>query len=173
MKARAQQGRAQRGASLVEAMMGLVVFTVGILGLLQANALASSQNAFAYRQSSASLIARDVIDTLERLPYSHPALTVGNHTYQSDWGATEMPMMGATASVLGTDGKLPSGKSMHDVSWVVTEKLDASGALVEARLVQINIKFNIPGANQKTVTFYTAKYNPAALVGASKNFTEI
>ena len=63
-----------RGTSLIEAMAALVVFSVGILGVMQMNVLASQQNNLARSQTIASKIARDVADSFERLPFDHPLL---------------------------------------------------------------------------------------------------
>ena len=65
-----------RGTSLIEAMAALVVFSVGILGVMQMNVLASQQNNLARSQTAASRIARDMADAFERLPFDHPLLNV-------------------------------------------------------------------------------------------------
>jgi hypothetical protein len=62
-----------RGTSLIEAMAAMLVFTVGILGVMQMNVLASGQNTLALHQTTANRIARDLADSFERLPYNHPA----------------------------------------------------------------------------------------------------
>ena len=55
-------------------MAALAVFTVGILGVMQMNVLASQQNNLARSQTIASKIARDIADSFERLPFDHPLL---------------------------------------------------------------------------------------------------
>ena len=61
--------RATRGFSLIEALAALAVFSIGILGVMQMNVLASQQNGLARRQSTASKIGRDLVDAFERLPF--------------------------------------------------------------------------------------------------------
>ncbi|MDC0713058.1 hypothetical protein POL68_31640 [Stigmatella sp. ncwal1] len=62
-----------RGTTIIEAMAAMLVFVVGILGVMQMNVLASGQNNLALHQTTASRIARDLADAFERLPYEHPA----------------------------------------------------------------------------------------------------
>lgn len=62
-----------RGTTIIEAMAAMLVFTVGILGVMQMNVLASGQNTLALHQTTANRIARDLADAFERLPYDHPA----------------------------------------------------------------------------------------------------
>ncbi|SEU24894.1 type IV pilus modification PilV family protein [Stigmatella erecta] len=62
-----------RGTTIIEAMAAMLVFTVGILGVMQMNVLASGQNTLAMNQTTANRIARDLADAFERLPYNHPA----------------------------------------------------------------------------------------------------
>jgi hypothetical protein len=64
-----------RGTTIIEAMAAMLVFTVGILGVMQMNVLASGQNTLALHQTTASRIARDLADAFERLPFNHPAFT--------------------------------------------------------------------------------------------------
>src|SRR5512139_2542630 len=73
-----------RGTSLIEAMAALVVFSVGILGVMQMNVLASKQNNLARAQTTASRLARDVADSFERLPFSHDAIKRQTSLLQSD-----------------------------------------------------------------------------------------
>jgi prepilin-type N-terminal cleavage/methylation domain-containing protein len=63
-----------RGVTLIESMIAMLVFTVGILGIMQMNVLASQQNNLARSRTVASRIARDVADALEPLPANHPLL---------------------------------------------------------------------------------------------------
>src|SRR5512140_773097 len=74
----------QRGTSLIEAMAALVVFSVGILGVMQMNVLASQQNNLARAQTAATRIARDVADSFERLPFDHPMLNRPTGLLQTD-----------------------------------------------------------------------------------------
>jgi len=67
-----------RGVTLIESMVAMLVFAVGILGIMQMNVLASRQNNLARSRTVASKIARDVADALEPLPDGHPLLTQPN-----------------------------------------------------------------------------------------------
>src|SRR5689334_6633743 len=71
----AKTRRRIRGASITEAMVSMAVFAVGIVGVIPMQLLSNVQNNMGKRHATASMIARDVIDTIEELPYNHPLLS--------------------------------------------------------------------------------------------------
>jgi prepilin-type N-terminal cleavage/methylation domain-containing protein len=73
-----------RGVTLIESMAAMVVFTIGIIGVMQMNVLASRQNNLARSRTIASKIARDVADSFERLPFNHPLLNQATTMDMSD-----------------------------------------------------------------------------------------
>jgi type IV pilus assembly protein PilV len=156
---------------LIEAMVALVVFTIGILGVMQMNIIASAQNGLASRETVAAAIGRDLVDTFERIPYGHAALAAGTHTYRSDWGL-EAPLLGASGAIIQADGRINATTNKHAVTWTVEERTNAAGQ-VEAKLITISITFRVPGAVTKSVNVYTAKYNPNVMVGPGSGFLEI
>ena len=67
---------AQRGFSLIEVMISMVILAVGILGVAQMQILASNQNGLARRTSRAAAIARDFVETAQRWTWNDPRLPV-------------------------------------------------------------------------------------------------
>lgn len=193
MSHRSSSPRAQRGASLIEAMMSLVILAIGILGVLQMSGLASQQNALATRESTASLIARDLVDVIDRMPYAHTAL--GGQTlpvpelrvdiYDRAQGIRnfdawpgELPILGATAPIVGADFQNGNLGGIEAVWWTVREE-QVDGE-VATKQIEITVRLRMPGAGQnnqprtRDLRFWTSKYNPQVVVGAAAaGFTEI
>jgi type IV pilus assembly protein PilV len=176
---------ARRGETLIEAMVSMAVFTIGVLGLLQMNVLASGQNGLALRQTTATMIARDLIDSLERIPYGSPLLAPADgvshndagfadldaedtHKLEDDPGVGVRPMLGAAQATWKAEG----GSSAYEVGWRVAQAEDAAGR-EDARHVVVMVRFRVPGAGTKQVELWTVKYNPEVVVGSSTAVLEI
>src|SRR5687768_14567313 len=114
-----------RGFSLIESMAALLVFTIGILGVMQMNVIASQQNNVARSHTTASKLARDLADAFERLPYNHtifsqptdpllqpssPAFTDfsntdGLYTLEDAVALTNVrPLLGAADAIMQSEG---------------------------------------------------------------------
>lgn len=155
-----------RGTTLIEAMVSVAVFSIGLLGLIGMNNLASAQNALADRQTISTEIGRDLIDAFERLPFDHSSLNpAGNpHTLKTEWGAAERPLIGAAVAAVTADGHIQTGASRYSVSWDVENRVNAAGEL-EAKVVRFQVTMRITASTTKTLTFHTVKYNPVVVVG--------
>lgn len=195
MNRRPSSRRNQRGTSLIEVMMSLVILAIGILGVLQMSGLASQQNALATRESTASLIARDLVDVIDRMPYTHTALggtalqaTGDQHevvvydrasnTVNFDAWPNEMPILGATPAILTSDTQNGNLGGIEQVRWVVRPEI--LNGVPATKWVEITVRMRMPGVGEnnaprtKDLRFWTSKYNPQVVVGAqAANFTEI
>lgn len=83
--------RPQRGATLIELMMALVVLAIGLLAVSQLFPAGSRGQVKDRMLSTASYYAQEKLESLNRLPWSDPALTVGRHpagTATENLGAT-------------------------------------------------------------------------------------
>lgn len=151
-----------RGFSLIEAMAAMLVFVIGIVGVMQMNVLASQQNNLANRHMVASKIARDLADAFERLPYNHPIFrrptaldpttpaftditnTDGLWTMDEALALTgSRPLTSAAAAILGSEG---SG-DVYEVAWrstaVPNPDPEAAGAMDSLRIV-IMVRYFTP-----------------------------
>jgi type IV pilus assembly protein PilV len=125
-----------RGVTLIESMIAMLVFTIGILGIMQMDVLASRQNNLARSRTVASRIARDVADALEPLPDNHPLLNQPTIMGVTDpdfanidnsdgrirlqdvptlLGATSRPLIGAADAIYTSEGET----TFYEVAWRV------------------------------------------------------
>ncbi len=61
--------RRERGVSLVEAMMALGIFTLGLTGVMKMQTISSRQNSEGARAMRAAAVARTVLTIVHRYPY--------------------------------------------------------------------------------------------------------
>jgi type IV pilus assembly protein PilV len=167
-----------RGFSLIEAMAALIIFTVGILGVLQMNVLASQKNNLALSHTTASKIARDLADSFERLPYTHPLFTRPTALQPSDplfsdfdnsdrlWTlqeavavAGERPLLGAADAITMSEGQ----GSFYQVAWRAqrVENPTQPGTFDSRRIV-IMVRYPTPGGFRQ-VNMWVVKYDPTAI----------
>jgi type IV pilus assembly protein PilV len=182
----------RRGFSLVEALAALAVFSVGLLGVLQMNVLASQQNGLARRQSTASKLARDLVDAFERLPYNHPLLA-NESTLPPDspgflnidapegrvWLENALsvpagrPLLGAAQAIASIEGRTDSRPTgIYEVAWRTTPIKDAHGE-TEARRILVMVRFPTTGGALKQINLWTVKFNPAVMGQGSTAVPEI
>ncbi|MGA9521419.1 MAG: prepilin-type N-terminal cleavage/methylation domain-containing protein [Myxococcaceae bacterium] len=76
---------AQRGFSLIEAMVSMAILAIGILGVAQMQVLASNQNGLARRTSRAAAIARDFVETAQRWTWDDPRLPLASAGCGAAW----------------------------------------------------------------------------------------
>lgn len=74
---RATNARHERGFSLIEVLVALVVLSVGLLGLAALQSTAAQFNASAYTRSQATILAYDIAD---RIRANRQAALAGNYT---------------------------------------------------------------------------------------------
>jgi hypothetical protein len=173
-----------RGTSLIEAMAALVVFSIGIIGVMQMNVLASQQNNLARSQTTASKIARDLADAFERIPYNHPLLATSS-TLAPDseafvdfdnpdgrWlleeissAAAARPLLGAAEAIMQSEGN----GTFYQVAWrarqlVEQDPNDANRQLFSRRIA-IMVRYPSPGMGFRQVTVWAIKFNPQAILG--------
>jgi len=70
---------AERGASLIELMIALVVLSLGILAVAQLFPAGARAQVSDRMMTSANYYAQEKLEELNRLAWSDPALTVGRH----------------------------------------------------------------------------------------------
>ena len=186
-----------RGASLIEAMVALVVFSVGILGVMQMNVLASKQNNVAHAHTVASKIARDVADSFERLPFNHPLIneptTLDPETdafsdITNDDGLVTLeqamadndgrPILGAAQAIFASDSTTvdPDGNEIpfYQVAWrakAITnpERYDQADQI---RIV-VMVRYHTPGGGVRDIKTWAVKYNVVAMTGDADTTLEL
>jgi Tfp pilus assembly protein PilV len=178
-----------RGSTLIEAMAALIVFSVGILGVMQMNVLASQQNNLANAQTTASKLARDLADSFERLPFNHPSLNVPTSLMQNDPEFSNMsntdglvtlqdavaqtvarPLLGAADAIYTSEGQ----SNFYQVAWraVRVANPDRYNQVDQIRIL-IMVRFPTPGGGLRQVNTWAVKYNVAALTGDPQTALEL
>jgi len=69
----------QGGFTLIEALIALLVFTIGILATVSMQVVALEGNSIARNNTAAAAIAANVIEELRKLPFDHASLGQGAH----------------------------------------------------------------------------------------------
>ena len=67
------------GFTLVEVMLAVAIFAIGILAIASMQIGATNANSSAYRLTERISLAEARIESLLSLPYGHPDLAQGNH----------------------------------------------------------------------------------------------
>jgi type IV pilus assembly protein PilV len=165
-------------------MAALAVFSIGLLGVLHMNVLASQQNGLARRQSTASKIARDLVDAFERLPYGHVLLSTESTLDPADPRFArfdeadgrvkledavalvgERPLLGAAHASVSTEGP-------YEVAWRVAPVKSPDGD-TEARRILVMVRFPTTAGGFKQVNVWAVKFNPQALGRGAAAIPEI
>lgn len=67
-----------RGVTLLEVMISMAVFAIGMIGLARMHIVASGSNAQAAKTDRANQLAEELIEYLSSLPFDHPLLADGS-----------------------------------------------------------------------------------------------
>jgi type IV pilus assembly protein PilV len=167
-----------RGFSLIEAMAAMLVFAIGILGVMQMNVIASQQNNVARSHTTASKIARDLADSFERLPYTHPLFTKPTALQPTDAAFTDFnntdglwtlqdaialagsrPLLGAADTIVMSEGQ----GTFYQVAWRAQQvENPTQPGTFDSRRIVIMVRYPTPvGFRQLNV--WVIRYNPAAI----------
>jgi prepilin-type N-terminal cleavage/methylation domain-containing protein len=76
---RAVSTRPQSGFTLIEIMFAMVIFAIGVLGLMACLPMASNRVMKSGSQTLASSLAAQAAEELLTVPYGHGSLTAGTH----------------------------------------------------------------------------------------------
>jgi len=82
-----QRLKACQGFTLIEILLAMAIFSIGILAIAGLQIRAINLNSSSRMQSEATTIAVDVMERLMSLPYDHPDLNEGNGIQQNQVGA--------------------------------------------------------------------------------------
>ncbi|MFZ5764529.1 MAG: type IV pilus modification PilV family protein [Thermodesulfobacteriota bacterium] len=134
----------ERGFTLLEVLIAVAIFTIGILAVNAMQISAIGGNATANRVTESTNWASDRIETLLALSYSHADLDDDNGDGAAGFGAT-----GANA-----DGTAVSPDGAYTISWNVAE----DDPFPDIKTVNVVVERQVAGL-ARTVTMTYAKSN--------------
>lgn len=87
----------EKGFTLIEALVALAIFSIGILGVATMQIIAMNSNTLARLQTEATALAVNKMEVLHRLPYSDDDLDKGSYeevdgAYRVAWGVQDGPV---------------------------------------------------------------------------------
>jgi prepilin-type N-terminal cleavage/methylation domain-containing protein len=163
-----------RGVTLLESMIAMVVFAIGIIGIMQMNVVASRQNNVARSRTVAAKIARDIADALEPLPNNHPLLSQLNNMPVDDPAFNSMdnpeglvrlenvpsllagarPLIGAADATYTSEGET----TFYEVAWRVWRIPNPNrNNLVDQLRILVMVRFPTINNNTLQVTAWGIK----------------
>ncbi len=180
---------AERGFSLLEAMIALVIMLVGMLGLAGLQVVGVRANHFGKRMAEASSLSVDLADQINNWNYADtrlaPRATVTSPTdpgilamdlgrgaataYTVEYSDLAGDANATNAGVLATNYQGISSDVLHNGSpdyvryWNVYQYSDATGS--NGLLVQIFVRWKEPSLGYRQVYITAFKTNPAGIVG--------
>jgi len=147
-------GRARAGMTLIEVMIAVLLLAVGVAGMIAIQVLAMRDEAIAREDNEASRIARDVLEQIQRMPFTQVAPTVGyvQPAWISNAGYNngEVPVQ-----VQQPDGGVVD-QNVYTVSWKITNVAGQTSL----RNVDIQVAWIDAAEHPQTYTASTLKYNP-------------
>jgi type IV pilus assembly protein PilV len=102
-----------RGFTLIEVLIALAIFSIGILAVASMQIRSINLNASAQMQSQATTLAVDWLERLKMLPYDHTDLDEGNNPHQDQFGS-------------------------YTIQWEVTEALDLPTKRITVTVINPN-----------------------------------
>ncbi len=164
--------RAQRGVTLIDAMLALAVVTIGAVGALQLYRYELAMNADARRMTTATALAQDLVEQIALWNYTDARLANANTSNDADLGDTALAFQGANppydhaeadlTSGGATWNGLPSRSPQYERYWNVSyvDDSDANGVWDGVRIAVI-VRWPTGTNSWRRIVLMTSKINPA------------
>lgn len=152
--------RRQRGFSLVELLVSMIIMGVGLAGLMSVMPLAIQSSADPLVTKQALTVAEGMLNEVSGKPFSNPsggftgAATQANRALFDD----VMDYNGySSTGAYSIEGLSPiTGLSSYDVSVTVAGTVLGSAAAVDSLLITVTVTY--PGGNSVSLSSYRLNY---------------
>ena len=133
-----------QGFTIMEVLIALAIFSIGILGVAAMQISATNSSCSAGRVTSNITWAFDRVEELMALPYTHAALSAGNHSVTAGNLSTDSDGIDNDS-----DGEIDEAGETGNISmqWTVTDDMPMN----RTKTIQITVTRTGPGG-LKTVT---------------------
>lgn len=147
--------RRQGGMTLIEVLIAVALLAVGVAGMIAIQVLAMRDEAIAREDNEASRVARDVLEQVQRMPFTQ-VLPTGGAYASADWITnTGYPDGVVPVQVQTVDGGV-ADEGLYTVTWRVT---DVAGQ-TSLRNVDVQVAWTDAADRSQTYVASTLKYNP-------------
>ena len=148
--ATARSRRSKRGFSIAETTISMAILAIGILGMMAAQGTALHENNQGRHSTGASQVARDQMEALQRLPWTHPDLAVG-----STWKTARTTQ----TSVKGQNGQTGYAEETFNSSHRVLAGPTPDLRRIEVRVNWVEEDAGTGSTNTKQVVISTMRVN--------------
>ncbi len=160
--------RNQSGVTLIEAMIAIVILSIGILAVMNMQVIAIRSSSSAMNRTDANNVALSLLETLKELDFDDPNLAetvaspgaLANDGNERTFTAADFPEMNAliqfpAGAAAGTI--VDQSGITYNLSWDVQDRLLPTGEILN-KTIRIYMTWNSPmGQNRLEMT--TIKYN--------------
>ena len=131
----------QSGFTLLEVIISLLLFTIGVLGMMSLQVLATRGASIGNNNTVENYLAESLATQLEQLPMNATALSTGSHGYGASSDAC-LSCANCNVAVDSSGQCIANSGSIYQVSWVVTNVTTKnSGATNNLKSIAITISW--------------------------------
>jgi prepilin-type N-terminal cleavage/methylation domain-containing protein len=152
---RTTTSRREGGMTLIEVLIAVALLAVGVAGMVAIQVLSMRNEAIARQDNEASRVARDVLEQVQRMPFTD-VLPTGGALEQPDWISNPGYADGVIPVQVQTADGGVEDEGVYTVSWRVA---DVAGQ-TSLRKVDVQVAWTDPSDHPQTYVASTLKYNP-------------
>jgi Tfp pilus assembly protein PilV len=169
---------AERGTTLLEAMVATAILLVGAMGAISAHKFGLQTNADARKIARASAIAQDLVDQIALWPWNDPRLANATTPNDTDLGdtafafETDPPPADHAEADITAGGTTFAGLTQVEIEegtrferfWNVAYLDDVDGDTVwDLARISVVVRWQTTPGRYRRIVAFTAKINPAEL----------
>jgi len=153
MKLRSSPSRSQSGVMLIEALLAILIFSIGVLGIIGLQGSAVKVSSDAKYRSEAALLANDLIGRMWAGDRTQATLQTAYASATSGAAFQRWAWVGGLAASPGTQaapapgtvlGALPGAAANLPIVTIVS----STGTAIPSSLVTIEVRWQVPGTSE-------------------------